>query len=150
MTVSPITDYLSIAAWPMPEDIDYMRALGVRLIISMTNRKPPTQLSLPPFRLLHLPTHDSPFQPIPIAKLCRGVTEALPVIRNGGGVSVHCSRGRHRSVAMACAILIGMGDSSADAMTRVKQRRREADPGIWYIRRRITRFAEQWPGGCVK
>lgn len=149
MSVTPITDYLSISAWPVPEDIDYMRALGVRLVISMTNRTPPLQLAEPPFRLLHLPTNDSPFRPIPIPKLCQGVAEALPVIHEGHSVTVHCSRGRHRSVAMACAILIGMGLDATAAMQLVKNRRREADPYIWYIRRRIVRFGNDWPGGCA-
>lgn len=148
MSVTPITDYLSISAWPVPEDIDYMRALGVRLIISMTNRRPPAQLAEPPFRLLHLPTNDSPFRPIPIAKLCQGTVAALEVIRNGYSVSVHCSRGRHRSVAMACAILIAMGHTAPEAMQLAKNRRREADPGIWYIRRRILLFEREWPDGC--
>lgn len=148
MSVTPITDYLSISAWPVPEDIDYMKALGVRLIISMTNRVPPPQLAEPPFRLLHLPTNDNPFRPIPIAKLCQGVAEALPVIGEGHSVTVHCSRGRHRSVAMACSILIGMGQSAEEAMRTVKDRRREADPYIWYIRRRIVRFGQEWPHGC--
>lgn len=132
----------------MPEDIDYMRALGVRLVISMTNRAPPAELGQPPFQLLHLPTNDSPFRPIPIAKLCAGVTAALPVIAEGHSVTVHCSRGRHRSVAMACAILIGQGYPVQEAMRLVKTRRREADPNIWYIRRRIIRFEREWPGAC--
>lgn len=148
MSVTPITDYLSISAWPTPEDIDYMKALGVRLVISMTNRVPPPQLGEPPFVLLHLPTNDSPVRPIPIPKLCAGVTAALPVIDEGHSVTVHCSRGRHRSVAMACAILIGKGCNAREAMQLVKNRRREADPNIWYIRRRILRFAEEWPGAC--
>jgi hypothetical protein len=150
MSVSPITDYLSIAAWPVPEDIDYMRELGVRLIISMTNRTPPPELAEPPFRLLHLPTNDNPFRPIPIPKLCQGVIEALPVIDAGQSVAVHCSRGRHRSVAMACSILIAKGHTAQEAMELAKARRREADPDIWYIRRRILRFAQAWPHECKR
>ena len=53
MSVTPITDYLSIAAWPTVENIAALRALGVRLIISMTNREPPPELAAPPFQLLH-------------------------------------------------------------------------------------------------
>jgi hypothetical protein len=149
MSVTPITDYLSIAAWPTVENIAALRALGVRLIISMTNREPPPELAAPPFQLLHLPTNDSPFRPIPMAKLCAGVAAALPVIANGGRVAVHCSRGRHRSVAMACAIMIGMGHSAESAMLIAKTRRAQADPYIWYIRRRILLFEEIWPDGCA-
>ncbi len=149
MSVTPITDYLSIAAWPTAENITAMRELGVRLIISMTNRVPPPELDQPPFRLLHLPANDSPFRPIPLDKLCAGVAAALPVIGDGQAVAVHCSRGRHRSVAMACSILIAMGYSAEAAMLVVKTKRRQADPYIWYIRRRIVAFEAHWPQGCA-
>ena len=150
MSVTPITDYLAIAAWPTAANISAMRKLGVRLIISMTNRVPPPELDEPPFRLLHLPANDSPFRPIPLALLCTGVAAALPVIGEGQAVAVHCSRGRHRSVAMACSILIGLGYSAEAAMLIVKQKRAQADPYIWYIRRRILHFGEQWPHGCAR
>lgn len=149
MSVTAITDYLAIAAWPTAENITALRALNVQLIISMTNRLPPPELNQPPFRLLHLPTNDSPLRPIPMDKLCMGVSAGLPAIERGQGVAVHCSRGRHRSVAMACAILIGLGYSAEAAMFLVKARREEAAPYIWYIRRRITRFEKHWPQGCA-
>ncbi len=149
MSVTAITDYLSIAAWPSVENIAIMRQLGVSLVISMTNREPPPELADPPFQLLHLPANDSPFRPIPMAILCTGVTAALPVIADGGKVTVHCSRGRHRSVALACSILIGTGHSAAAAMLIVKTRRPQADPYIWYIRRRIMAFEKAWPDDCA-
>lgn len=149
MSVTAITDYLAIAAWPTAENITALRALNVHLVISMTNRVPPPELDEPPFRLLHLPTNDSPLRPIPMARLCTGVKAALPVIERGQGVAVHCSRGRHRSVAMACAILISQGYSAEAAMFLVKARREEADPTIWYIRRRIIKFERVWPRGCA-
>lgn len=149
MSVTLITNYLAIAAWPTAANISAMRELGVRLIISMTNRVPPPELDEPPFRLLHLPANDSPFRPIPLDKLCTGVAAALPVIGEGQAVAVHCSRGRHRSVAMACSILISMGYSAEAAMLIVKEKRPQADPYIWYIRRRILAFAEHWPQGCA-
>lgn len=149
MSVTAITDYLSIAAWPSVENITIMRQLGVRLVISMTNREPPPELAEPPFQLLHLPANDSPFRPIPMTTLCTGVAAALPVIADGGKVAVHCSRGRHRSVAMACAILIAMGYSAEAATLIVKEKRPQADPYIWYIRRRILHFEEHWPHGCA-
>ena len=149
MSVTPIIEYLSIAAWPSAQNITAMRDLGVRLIISMTNRLPPPELDEPPFRLLHLPANDSPFRPIPLDILCAGVAAALPAIGEGQAVAVHCSRGRHRSVAMACSILIGMGYSAEAAMLIVKTKRPQADPYIWYIRRRILHFEKHWPHGCA-
>jgi hypothetical protein len=33
-------------------------------------------------------------------------------------------------------------------MLIAKEKRPQADPYIWYIRRRILLFEEQWPHGC--
>jgi hypothetical protein len=50
---------------------------------------------------------------------------------------------------MACSILIGLGYSAEAAMLIVKEKRRQADPYIWYIRRRILAFEDHWPHGCA-
>jgi protein-tyrosine phosphatase len=76
--------------------------------------------------------------------LLRGVEAALPVIQDGYGVLAHCRYGVHRSVAMACCTLIGMGYSADEAMRMVKDKRSTADPDIWYIRRRILKFMQLW------
>jgi protein-tyrosine phosphatase len=100
-----------------------------------------------PVRLLWLPTIDSPFTPMPISRLRHGVMAALPVIRQGSGVLVHCRYGVHRSVAMACCVLIGMGYTAGSAARLVKERRPAADPDIWYIRSRILLFEKDWLKG---
>jgi protein-tyrosine phosphatase len=81
---------------------------------------------------------------MPISTLQRGVEAALPVIRDGWGVLVHCVAGVHRSVAMACCVLIGMDYSADEAMRLVKTRRAVADPYIWYFQRRIRKFEQVW------
>jgi protein-tyrosine phosphatase len=81
---------------------------------------------------------------MPISTLKRGVEAALPVIRDGYAVLVHCQAGMHRSVAMACCVLISMGLRSDEAMQLVKQKRSVADPDIWYIQSRIYKFERQW------
>jgi protein-tyrosine phosphatase len=72
------------------------------------------------------------------------VEAALPVIQEGYGVLVHCRAGRHRSVAMACCVLIGMGVGADEAMELVVQKRPVADPHAGYIARRIYMFQEAW------
>lgn len=141
---SKITEYLYLSAWPKGEHADEIQALGVRLILSMHWRRPSKMLGNPPVRLLWLPTIDSPLTPLPIASLQRGVEAALPVIRDGDSVLVHCKYGVHRSAAMACCVLIGMDFSAEDAMRLVKEKRPVADPYIWYIRRRIEKFERHW------
>jgi hypothetical protein len=142
--VSAITDYLYISAWPRGDHAEEIRALNVRLILSMHWIKPSRTLGHPPVRLLWLPTFDNPLMPMPIATLQRGVEAALPVIADGYRVLVHCRAGVHRSVAMACCVLIGMGQTADEAMQLAKQQRSVADPDVWYIQRRIHKFEQHW------
>jgi len=144
LNVSEITEYLYISAWPQGDHGEEIRALNVRLILSMHWMRPAHTLGHPPVRLLWLPTFDTPLTPIPIAVLRRGVEAALPVIQEGWGVLVHCRYGVHRSVAMACSVLIGMGYTALEAMGLAKEKRAVADPYIWYIRRRIEKFERYW------
>ena len=144
--VSPITDYLYISAWPRGDHAEEIHAMNVRLILSMHWIKPSSRLGQPPVRLLWLPTFDNPLAPMPISTLQRGVEAALPVIQDGYRVLVHCRAGVHRSVAMACCVLIGMGQTADQAMQLVEQKRAVADPRAWYIQRRIYRFEQHWKG----
>ena len=142
--VSQITDYLYVGEWPLGRDAEGLKARNIRLILSMMRGPHPRGLSDAPLRLVELPTIDSPLTPIPLRVLYRGVQEALPVIFDGAAVMVHCRHGRHRSVAMACAILIAMGYTATDAMRLVCERRDRADPYAWHIRRRIIAFERAW------
>jgi hypothetical protein len=142
--VSPVTDYLFISAWPRGDHADEIRDLNVRLMLSMHWIKPSRTLGRPPVRLLWLPTIDNPLFPMPILTLERGVEAALPVIQEGYRVLVHCRAGVHRSVAMACCVMIGMGQTADEAMQLVEQKRPVADPHAWYIQRRIYKFEEFW------
>jgi protein tyrosine phosphatase (PTP) superfamily phosphohydrolase (DUF442 family) len=144
LDVSRITEYLYISGMPKGEHAEEIRALNVRLILSMHWRRPSVMLGRAPVKLLWLPTIDSPITPIPISRLNRGVEAALPVINDGGSVLVHCRYGVHRSVAMACCVLIGMGYNAETAMQLAKERRAAADPDIWYIKNRIQRFESYW------
>lgn len=143
--VSAITDYLYISAWPRGNHAEEIRAMNVRLILSMHWFKPARNLGDEPIRLLWLPTVDNPFFPMPIRSFRLGVEAALPVIKDGYKVLVHCRAGVHRSVAMACCVLIGKGFSAEDAMKLVREKRAVADPDVWYIRNRILEFEKQWP-----
>jgi len=142
--VSAITDYLYISAWPRGDHAEEIRDLNVRLILSMHWIRPSRTLGHPPVRLLWLPTIDKPLVPMPISILQRGVEAALPVIKDGYRVLVHCKAGVHRSVAMACCVLIGMGQTADEAMQLVKQKREVADPDAGYIQRRIYKFEQHW------
>ena len=142
--ISQITDFLYISAWPERKYAEEIRSLNVRLILSTHWILPGKVLRQPPFQLLWLPMLDSPLTPVPLSLLHRGVQAALPVIQAGGIVLVHCRYGVHRSVAMACCVLIAKGYSANEAMQLAKKRRKAADPYRWYIRSRIEKFELEW------
>jgi protein tyrosine phosphatase (PTP) superfamily phosphohydrolase (DUF442 family) len=145
MDFSQITDSLFIGDTPHREDYDHLRALGVHLVINMRfDRRSDKDMHRPPLNFLWLKTFDSPFFPIPIRALKRGVRAALETIRDGGKVYAHCSKGRHRGVAMGAAILIALGYDPKQAIELIKEHRPVADPDIFYIHRRIERFANAW------
>ena len=144
MDKSQITDYLYIAAHPKAEYAEVIYERGVRLILNMIFIKPAKVYTQPPFQMVTLRTFDSIFIPMPMEKLKKGVEAALPVIEEGHSVLVYCREGRHRSVAMACCILIANGHSADEAMQLVKEKREKADPDAWHIQRRIRKFERQW------
>jgi protein tyrosine phosphatase (PTP) superfamily phosphohydrolase (DUF442 family) len=144
MDISQITEQLFIAAHPKAEAADAIQDMNVRLILNMIFFRPAEVYRHPPFQMLTLRTFDSIFLPIPIGKLVRGVEAALPVMEQGGGVLVYCREGRHRSVAMAAAILIGLGNSADQAMQLISSKRAKADPYAWHIQRRIRKFEQVW------
>ena len=144
LDISQIDGDLFISAWPKKRHGLHLEGLGIRLILSMHWWRPAKAVWDSYAELLWLPTVDKPFAPIPIGTLTRGVTAALPVIASSGKVLCHCRYGIHRSVAMACSVLIGKGHSADDAMQLVVARRAVADPYVGYIQDRIRKFEQTW------
>jgi protein tyrosine phosphatase (PTP) superfamily phosphohydrolase (DUF442 family) len=145
MDYSQITDKILVGTTPRGHDFDRLHVLGVRLVINMRFwRGNPPAGDQPLLEYLRLRTFDSPLLPIPMKALLRGTRAALDVISNGGRVYAHCFRGRHRSVAMAAAILIAQGYRPEAAMTLIKAGRPTADPGAFHIRPRIIEFSRRW------
>jgi protein tyrosine phosphatase (PTP) superfamily phosphohydrolase (DUF442 family) len=145
MNYSKISESLYIGTTPKGEDYTKLHELGVTLVINMRIGKPPQRdPHAPPMRTLWLPVIDSPLIPIPIHALEVGVLEAMKVINSGGVVYTHCSKGRHRGPAMGVCILIAQGMSPEQAMELIKKQRPISDAHIWYIQRRIMKFAQTW------
>jgi protein tyrosine phosphatase (PTP) superfamily phosphohydrolase (DUF442 family) len=142
--LSQITDDLFLSSLPKNEHVEHILSLGIRLVISMTIFRAPSVYRRSPMQFTHCPSLDTPLTPIPIFILRRGVTAALSVIDGGGSVLVHCKSGVHRSVAMACCILIARGYTADDAMHLLKEKRSQADPYVPYIRKRIEKFESYW------
>ncbi len=143
--ISKVTDYLYVGSRVGKEHVDEIKLLKFDLIISMIAQMAPDEIyTLPPFKTLWIRTYDSIFFPIAIKKMAIGVEAALPVIQEKGKVLVFCMQGRRRSVAMAAAILISMGNSAEEAIQLLMKARKVADPRVWYIRWRIRAFERYW------
>lgn len=145
MDASQITDYLYISRRVYDWDVPILQELDIHLAISMiAHLRPPKALRESSMDVLHFRTFDFPLLPIPVNTLTRGVEGSLPVIQDGHKVLVYCEAGRHRSVAMAASILIGMGHSADEAMDLIVEKRRVADPYAGHIQRQIRKFATDW------
>lgn len=145
MDISKVTDYLYVGSRVGKEHADELKVLNFDLIISMIGEMPPDEiLTLSPFRILWIETYDTFFTPISIKKLLVGVEAALPIIQNKGKVLVFCMQGKRRSIAMAAAILISVGNTGEQAIDLLTNARKVADPKMWYIRRQIKAFEKYW------
>ncbi|MBI5943428.1 MAG: dual specificity protein phosphatase family protein [Chloroflexi bacterium] len=145
MDFSPITPDLFIGKTPSSVNYNYMRELGVKLVINMrVEYRPRKDFHPDPIQFLWLPTFDSPLIPISIRALHRGAKTALETIQAGGKVYTHCAGGVHRGVAMGACILIAQGYDPHAAMQLIKDKRPVADPFAFYIHPRILKFASQW------
>lgn len=143
--ISKVTDYLYVGSRVGKEHAEELKVLNFDLIISMIGHLAPDKIyTLPPFKTLWIKTYDTFFTPIPVKKLLAGVEAASPIIRSNGKVLVFCMAGRHRSVAMAAAILISLGHTVEQATDLLTTARTVADPTRWYIRRQIQAFARYW------
>ncbi len=145
MNYSKITNYLYVGTPPKGDDFSTLHDMGVDFVINMVMASPPRRdPHSPPIKVLWLPTIDSPLFPLPMWALEKGVREALEVIRTGGIVYTHCSKGRHRGPAMAACILIAEGMTSTEALELIKHQRPVSDLRMWYIKRRVLKFEEIW------
>jgi protein-tyrosine phosphatase len=141
---SRITDNLYIAAWPTGEDYEEVKELGVRLVINMDWVPADEKLNEPPLSVLALTEIDTPLTPMSMENIWKGVNRAQETFDEDGKVMVYCKGGVHRSVVMACCILISQGYSAEEAMARVKERRPVADPYSEHHRARILKFEGEW------
>jgi protein-tyrosine phosphatase len=145
MDISKVTEYLYVSASLGSAHINELDTRKISLIISMIGgRRPPEVFERSPYRLLWLQTFDSLLFPIPLSRLRRGAQMALQAIQNKENVLVYCAQGRHRSVAMAAAILITMGYTAPEAADLLRAQRQAADPQTWHIYQRIQVFEKHW------
>ena len=141
---SQITDQLYVAAWPTGEDYNVLKELGVHLVINMDWVPADEKLSEPPLQVLSLTEIDTPLTPMSMKNVWKGMDHAQEIFDQGGMMMVYCKGGVHRSVVMACCILISGGFTAEEAMATVKERRPVADPYTEHFKSRILKFESEW------
>lgn len=140
--VSFVTPYLAVGSLPKKAEYTYLQEIGVKLIINMVFfRGNGAACTIP---VLRLRSFDNPFTPIPLSAMIKGAEAGAALIRQQEKVLVHCMHGKHRSPAMATAILIALGYSLDDAIAMIKKVRPAARPDAFYIKRRIIAFERVW------
>lgn len=147
MDISAITETLFVGTQPSAEDYANLRDLGITLVINMRGEQAPPANGQASVESLWLRTYDTVLTPIPVEKLSLGTRAAMEAIARGGKVFAHCYGGRHRSVAMAAAILIAQGYAADAAIDLIAARHAKADPRAWHIQRQIKRFEQHWWDG---
>jgi rhodanese-related sulfurtransferase len=145
LDISKITDYLYITTHATTADMAVFDKLNVGLVIHTTFFESPQEsLVLSKYPMHNARMIDTGILNFPKKKLINSVNEALPIIEQGKSIVVYCKHGRHRSVAVACCILIAKGMSSGDAMALIKEKRPIADPYGSHVKRSIENFEKYW------
>lgn len=140
-----ITDYLFVGKTPRARDYAELLRAGVRLVINMRVEAYALAINARrSIKTIWLPSLDTKFTPIRVDKIVKAVKQADAVIKNGGKVYVYCRAGRHRSVAMATAILISQGLDIDSAVALMKSKRLVADPEKPHIYKVISKFSRLW------
>jgi dual specificity MAP kinase phosphatase len=142
---SQITAYLFVGKTPAARQYAELADAGVRLIINMRAEAYafPTEARRA-IQTIWVPSLDNRFTPIKLRKIIEAAEQADAVIKGGGKVYVYCRAGRHRSVAMAAAILISQGYDIRSAVNLIKSKRLVADPEKAHIYKVIAKFSQAW------
>lgn len=148
---SAITENLYIGTTPRGADYQHLKDLGVTMIINMRLEWPPLVMSRQRlFRVVWVPSIDSPYFPISQKRLLTAATKAAKEIKQDGIVYAHCQVGRHRSVIMAAAILILMGYDMQTIKKLVTTRRPVADFTASQVRDALSIFSRNYKHSLLK
>lgn len=146
LDMSQITDWLYVGRTPRYSDYPSLHDKGIDLVINMRIEWPLSLIR--PHKLIStkwVPSMDAPIGFVGQKRLLATALQAQAVIRNGGKVYVFCRRGRHRSVAMASAILMLQGYKRDELVALFAKQRAVADLQVYQVRRALDRFNQALP-----
>jgi protein-tyrosine phosphatase len=141
LDMSPITDWLYVGRTPRRRDYRDLQDKGITMVINMRAERPFWPKKQPGLiQDVWVPSLDAPLCFVDQRRLLATAKRAQQVIQNGGKVYVFCRRGRHRSVAMAAAILMLQGYKHDDLTALFAKKRPVADLTAYQVRRALKRF----------
>lgn len=115
-----VEQQVAAMSMPWPEDLEALPDLGVRGVLSLTERLP-EGLPDPRLRHLHLPVRD--FTAPTLSQLGDATDFIDGIVAEGGAVAVHCAGGLGRTGTVVAAWLVRRGWTAADALAEVRRRR---------------------------
>jgi atypical dual specificity phosphatase len=105
-----------------PEDLEWLRAQGVQVLLSLTEEPPRHDWAERAGLLVdHLPLED--MEPPTQEQIDRGVTTITRAIEAGMGVAVHCGAGLGRTGVILAAYLVAKGATAVQAIRRIRELR---------------------------
>lgn len=117
--------------------------LGIRFVVDVRveDRDDEHVLREHGITLLHLPTHD--LRAVSSEMLRDGVEWVTKHLTRGHKVYIHCEHGVGRSATLALCVLVAMGDSPLEALTRAKRARWQVSPSPEQLEA-FQQWAEDW------
>ena len=102
------------------EDMDFLKAAGINLIVSLTEDPLPFDAKAYGFETLHFPIPDMhvPQSPAQTEKLCKRIDQALAQKQ---GVLLHCKHGTGRTGTLLACVLILQGRSANEALLEIRK-----------------------------
>jgi len=124
-------------------NLSALNELGIRAIVSLTERAPEALQGATEFRWLHLPVAD--MTPPTVAQAHEFVEFVETAIADGLPVGVHCLAGLGRTGTLIACYLVSQGEEPRDAVERVRLGRpgsvQTKEQELFILRWAMVRFA---------
>lgn len=143
LDMSKITNDLYVGRTPYGSEYKKLKDLGVDLVINMRAEWPTPLIARQKLiQDVWVPSLDLPIGFVDQSRLKANAKRAKDVIDNGGKVYVFCRKGRHRSVAMASAILLSQGYTLDQIKKLFAKQRPVADLKRYQVNKAVSQFAK--------
>ncbi|MBL8151444.1 MAG: tyrosine-protein phosphatase [Blastocatellia bacterium] len=106
----------------LEEDVNFLKAMGIELVVTLTELPFTPSLSSFGFRQIHFPIQDMSF-PTPKAgqQICEEIVKA---VEERSPTLLHCKAGLGRTGMMLACCLVSMGKDPEQALIEVRKRNR--------------------------